>query len=95
MQDVAGKAAVVTGGASGIGRGMAEVFAAAGMKLVIADVDGARAAEVARVLEKTGAEAIAVRTDVANPVDVGPAIRQRCKNLLEERDPTSPNDTRR
>ncbi|MEI9989217.1 MAG: SDR family NAD(P)-dependent oxidoreductase [Rhizomicrobium sp.] len=38
MRDVEGKTAFITGGASGIGLGMAKVFAAAGMKVVIADI---------------------------------------------------------
>ncbi len=38
MKDVAGKTAFVTGGASGMGLGMARVFAGAGMKVVIADI---------------------------------------------------------
>jgi NAD(P)-dependent dehydrogenase (short-subunit alcohol dehydrogenase family) len=38
MEEVAGRTAFVTGGASGIGLGMAEVFAAAGMNVVIADL---------------------------------------------------------
>jgi len=38
MKDVAGKTAFVTGGASGMGLGMAKAFAAAGMKVVIADI---------------------------------------------------------
>ena len=76
MRDVVGKVAVVTGGASGIGRGMAEVFGAAGMKLVIADVDEARAAETARALQATGVEAVSVRTDVANPAEVDALARR-------------------
>ena len=38
MQDVAGKVAFITGGASGIGLGMAKVFVDAGMKVVLADL---------------------------------------------------------
>jgi NAD(P)-dependent dehydrogenase (short-subunit alcohol dehydrogenase family) len=37
MRDLTGRVAVITGGASGIGKGMAEAFAAAGMKLVLAE----------------------------------------------------------
>ena len=40
MQDVAGKTAFITGGANGVGFGMATVFAEAGMKVVIADIRG-------------------------------------------------------
>mgnify|MGYP006273832411 CR=1 FL=1 len=41
MRDLGGKVAVVTGGASGIGRAMAEAFRDAGMQVVIADVEEA------------------------------------------------------
>ena len=76
MKDVRGKVAVVTGGASGIGRGMAEAFAAAGMKLVLADVDAERLGRVARELEKTGAEVAAVPTDVSIQADVDRLARR-------------------
>ncbi len=39
MQDLAGKVAVITGAASGIGRGMTESFVSAGMRVVLADVE--------------------------------------------------------
>jgi NAD(P)-dependent dehydrogenase (short-subunit alcohol dehydrogenase family) len=70
MRDVAGRVAVITGGASGIGRGMAEVFAGAGMKIVLADVDETRVAETARALEKSGAQVLPVRTDVSKQDEV-------------------------
>lgn len=46
MQDLAGKVAFVTGGASGIGLAMADAFADAGMKVVVADVDRSALAAV-------------------------------------------------
>ena len=76
MKDVSGKVAVVTGGASGIGRAMAEAFASAGMKLVLADQDDARVAETARELAARGAQVIAVRTDVSSPADVDALARR-------------------
>jgi NAD(P)-dependent dehydrogenase (short-subunit alcohol dehydrogenase family) len=63
--DVQDKIAVVTGGASGIGRGMARCFAANGMKVVVADIEAAPLAEVVAELENSGAEAIGVVTDVS------------------------------
>jgi NAD(P)-dependent dehydrogenase (short-subunit alcohol dehydrogenase family) len=76
MQDVADKVAVITGGASGIGRGMAEVFGAAGMKLVLADVDEARLGDTARALEGAGARVTAVRADVSDPAQVDALARR-------------------
>jgi NAD(P)-dependent dehydrogenase (short-subunit alcohol dehydrogenase family) len=67
MDDFTGKVAVITGAASGIGRGLATVFARAGMKLVLADIEepALRAAEAE--LRSAGADVLAVRTDVADP----------------------------
>ena len=47
MKDLAGKCAFVTGGASGVGLGMAEAFIGAGMKVVIADIEAPTLAEAA------------------------------------------------
>ena len=57
--------AVVTGGASGIGFGMAEAFAAEGMKIVLADIEAAALAEAAEKLRAGGADVLDVVTDVS------------------------------
>lgn len=66
MQDLNGKVAVVTGGASGIGRAMADRFAAAGMKLVLADIERAPLEAAAKELREGGAEVVASLTDVTD-----------------------------
>jgi NAD(P)-dependent dehydrogenase (short-subunit alcohol dehydrogenase family) len=65
MRDLRGKVAVVTGAASGIGRAMAERFAREGMKIVLADVQEGALGEAREAIARSGAEAIAVPTDVA------------------------------
>ena len=67
---VAGKAAIVTGAASGIGRATAEVLAREGASVCIADVDEAGGRQVAGEIQAAGGEAIFVRTDVGARDDV-------------------------
>lgn len=66
MEDLNNKVAVITGAGSGIGRGMAAAAAEAGVKLVLADIDGDSVAAVAQELVSAGHQAIAVATDVAD-----------------------------
>ncbi len=66
MKDLTGKTAVVTGGASGIGFAMAQRFAKAGMKLVLADVEEPALDAAVESLTSSGAEAIGVVTDVSD-----------------------------
>ena len=63
--DVNGRVAVITGGASGIGRGIARTFAAQGMKLVLADIEQGPLDETVAEFTRVGTEAIGVRTDVS------------------------------
>jgi NAD(P)-dependent dehydrogenase (short-subunit alcohol dehydrogenase family) len=76
MRELKGKVAVVTGAASGIGRALAERFAAEGMKLVLADVEEGPLGQVRDALAKAGAEAITVRTDVSRPEQVDELARR-------------------
>ena len=62
--------AVITGAASGIGRGMAERFAAEGMAVVLADIETEPLAKLETDLRAIGATVLAVRTDVSNAADV-------------------------
>jgi NAD(P)-dependent dehydrogenase (short-subunit alcohol dehydrogenase family) len=70
MEDLQGKVAVVTGGASGIGRAVAAKAAAEGMKVVIADIEEGALKEAERDLGAGGADVLAVETDVADAASV-------------------------
>ena len=61
------KIAIVTGAASGFGRGIAELYAREGAKVVVADINGAGAEEVARAI---GGNAVAIKTDVTKRAEV-------------------------
>lgn len=62
--------AVVTGAASGIGRAMAERCAKEGMKVVLADIETAALSQAEAQLRASGAEILAVQTDVSKASDV-------------------------
>ena len=93
MDDLAGKVAVITGGASGIGLAMAERFAAEGMRIVLADVERpVLAAGRWRELADGGVEVLAVPTDVSVAADVEAlaaatlrALRRRAPPLQQRR----------
>ncbi len=66
MRDLAGKVAVVTGAASGIGRGLAHTLADEQMDVVVADVEAAPVRAVAEELRGKGVRALSVGVDVTD-----------------------------
>ena len=70
MDDFAGRGAVITGAASGIGRGLARHAAREGMRVVLADVEAAALDDALSDVAGLGADAIGVRTDVSHEGDV-------------------------
>ena len=70
MQDFRGKTAFITGGASGIGLGMARAFGHAGMNVVLADIDDKLAQSVADKLASEQIKAVGVRCDVSERASV-------------------------
>jgi NAD(P)-dependent dehydrogenase (short-subunit alcohol dehydrogenase family) len=76
MEQLDGKVAVITGGASGIGRALAGRFAAEGMRLVLADLEEAALAAAVTDLAGEGATVVGVPADVSALEDVE-AVRDR------------------
>ena len=65
MDDLTGRVAVVTGGGSGIGRGVALTLGAEGMMVAVADIQ-LKARTVAAEIESKGGRAFAVSVDVTS-----------------------------
>lgn len=69
-KQLTGKVALVTGGAGGIGRESARLFAEHGARVAVADIDEAGATETAELIGAAGGEAVAVEVDVSDAASV-------------------------
>jgi NAD(P)-dependent dehydrogenase (short-subunit alcohol dehydrogenase family) len=76
MDELRGRVAVVTGGGSGIGRGLSRTFGAEGMTVAVADVQEAKARAVAAEIESAGGRAFAVGVDVTSVESLDAAARR-------------------
>ncbi len=76
MQDVEGKVAFITGGASGLGLAMARSFTAAGMKVAIADIEKKALEAVRAEFEETNASVITLDVDVTDRKAMEEAARE-------------------
>ena len=81
MQNVAGKVAFITGGASGMGLGMARAFAKAGMKVMIGDIEAGPAQKAVAELKAKGFDAACVQVDVGKRESVQAAADQTIKTF--------------
>ena len=78
MRELDGRVALVSGGGSGIGRGIAIALAGEGMRVVVADIEADAAEAVAAELAASGAEASAEVVDVSDVAAVE-ALAERCE----------------
>ncbi len=70
MEQLDGKVVAITGGASGIGRALADAFGAAGMKVALADIEPGPLAEAVAELSAAGIDAAGWPCDVSSDDDV-------------------------
>src|SRR5512145_952876 len=73
---VAGKTAIVTGAASGLGRGIALALAAEGARVAVVDLNEAGAKETVELVAKAGAEAAAWRADISDKARIDQVVAE-------------------
>ena len=78
---LAGQVAVVTGAGAGIGRAIAETFAAAGAAVMVSDLNAATAAEVAQGINNRGGRAAAQACDVTKEDDLGALVCETVRHF--------------
>ena len=78
-----GKKAIITGGASGMGRSTAELFAKEGAKVAILDIDEEEGKKTIESIKENSGEGIFLKTDVSNAKEVNGSIDKVLKIFNE------------
>jgi len=81
MYDLKGKVAIITGGASGMGRAASVLFAKAGANVVVADLNVKGGKEVAELASESGNKCVFQRTDVSDEDDVKAMVASALENF--------------
>lgn len=76
-----GEVAVITGAGAGIGRAIAETFAAAGAAVMVSDYNPDTANDVAKEINNQGGKAVAIACDVTNEDDLSRLVNETVKQL--------------
>lgn len=74
MFDLHGKTAIVTGGGSGIGQAVSQLFAKQGARVAVVDIQEEQARATAEAIRAAGGSALGIRCDVADAADVKTAF---------------------
>ena len=80
-EELRGKGAIVTGGASGIGRATVLALAQAGAKVAVLDRDEGGVRATVELVQKSGGEAIAVAVDLAKTTEIESHVNSILKQL--------------
>jgi NAD(P)-dependent dehydrogenase (short-subunit alcohol dehydrogenase family) len=76
MEDLRDRVAVITGAGSGIGRAAAALFATAGARVILAEIDAGRGDAAAAEIRGAGGQAVFIPTDVRSGASVGATVRR-------------------
>ena len=78
-----GKKTIVTGGASGMGKATAELFAKEGAEVAILDINEQEGNKTIQLIKENGGKGIFLKTDVSNSKEVNESINEVIKNFGE------------